>query len=89
MRCAQGGNQTDDAPYHVYKVLKEFDVEVGPVAPAFGQSGYGTQYRMLGQQVPWNKTEGQDEVRICDYLREGFLVEVDPAVIYEARKFPM
>ncbi|KZP11315.1 hypothetical protein FIBSPDRAFT_819638 [Athelia psychrophila] len=30
--------------YHVYEVIKEFDVLSGPIAPWFGQPGQGTQY---------------------------------------------
>ncbi|KAI1073215.1 hypothetical protein LB507_010797 [Fusarium sp. FIESC RH6] len=30
--------------YHVYNVTKEFVVEAGPIAPAFGQPGLGTQF---------------------------------------------
>jgi len=30
--------------YHVYKVIKSFEVEAGPIAPYFGQPGAGTQY---------------------------------------------
>ncbi|KAG0028659.1 hypothetical protein BGZ82_008328 [Podila clonocystis] len=30
--------------YHVYRVVKPFVVEAGPIAPYFGQPGAGTQY---------------------------------------------
>jgi hypothetical protein len=30
--------------YHVYRVEKQFNVTSGPIAPAFGQPGQGTQY---------------------------------------------
>ncbi|CAG7565980.1 unnamed protein product [Fusarium equiseti] len=30
--------------YHVYNVTKEFKVEAGPIAPAFGQPGLATQF---------------------------------------------
>ncbi|KZV94524.1 hypothetical protein EXIGLDRAFT_834944 [Exidia glandulosa HHB12029] len=30
--------------YHIYKVAKKFVVQAGPIAPAFGQPGQGTQY---------------------------------------------
>jgi len=47
----------DDSPgftcnYHAYKVLKAFEVEGGPVAPAFGQPGYGLQYQLLSALLP-------------------------------------
>ena len=38
--------------YRAYKVLKDFRVEGGPIAPAFGQPGKGVQYLLLGSLVP-------------------------------------
>ena len=38
--------------YRAYKVLKDFRVEGGPIAPAFGQPGKGVQYMLLGSLVP-------------------------------------
>jgi RHS repeat-associated protein len=32
-------------PLRIFEVLKPFEVEAGKIAPAFGQLGYGTQYR--------------------------------------------
>lgn len=40
--------------YHVYKVLKSFDVESGPIAPGFGQIGHGRQYQLVGSLLPGN-----------------------------------
>jgi len=42
----------DDSPgftcnYHIYKVVKAFTVEAGPIAPAFGQPGLGLQYQLV------------------------------------------
>jgi hypothetical protein len=34
------------APYNVYEVLKPLEVDAGPTAPWFGESGMGTQYRL-------------------------------------------
>ncbi|MEA2716667.1 MAG: hypothetical protein QOI99_984 [Actinomycetota bacterium] len=38
--------------YRLYKVLKEFRVDGGPIAPAFGQPGKGVQYMLVGSLVP-------------------------------------
>jgi hypothetical protein len=38
--------------YHEYHVVKSFVVESGPIAPAFGQLGYGRQYQLVGSLVP-------------------------------------
>jgi hypothetical protein len=38
--------------YHEYRVVKSFKVESGPIAPAFGQPGYGRQYQLVGSLVP-------------------------------------
>jgi len=38
--------------YRAYRVLKDFRVEGGPIAPAFGQPGKGVQYMLDGTLVP-------------------------------------
>ncbi len=38
--------------YRAYRVLKEFRVDGGPIAPAFGQPGKGVQYMLQGSLVP-------------------------------------
>lgn len=38
--------------YHLYRVTREFSVTGGPIAPAFGQRGYGFQYLLVGSMVP-------------------------------------
>lgn len=42
--------------YHDYRVLKPFAVEAGPIAPAFGQPGRGTQYQLVGSLLPGGAT---------------------------------
>jgi Tuberculosis necrotizing toxin len=47
----------DNAPgftcnYHTYKVLRAFQVEAGPAAPAFGQPGLGLQYQLVAPLLP-------------------------------------
>lgn len=49
--------------YHVYKVVKPFDVEAGPIAPYFGQPGAGTQYRTFSN--------------IMTLIKDGFLEPID------------
>lgn len=51
-----------DAGYHKYRVAAQLPVWAGPIAPAFGQSGGGTQYFMLEATI--------------DLLHRGFLQEV-------------
>jgi hypothetical protein len=38
--------------YHLYKVLKAFKVETGPIAPGFGQRGLGRQYQLVSSLIP-------------------------------------
>jgi hypothetical protein len=38
--------------YHLYRVLKPFEVEVGPIAPGFGQPGLGLQYQLVSSLLP-------------------------------------
>ncbi|GAA1182034.1 hypothetical protein F4556_005376 [Kitasatospora gansuensis] len=38
--------------YHVYKVLRPFTVDAGPIAPWFGQPGYGWQFQLDARHVP-------------------------------------
>jgi hypothetical protein len=42
----------DGCNYHLYLVVREFRVEGGPIAPAFGQRGYGLQYLLVSGLVP-------------------------------------
>ena len=45
-------------PYYQYKVLKPLPVEAGPAAPAFGQIGGATQYRLQGNLTVQNLIDG-------------------------------
>jgi hypothetical protein len=38
--------------YHLYRVIKRFAAEEGPIAPAFGQIGHGLQIQLVGALVP-------------------------------------
>jgi len=47
----------DSAPpascnYHDYQVIKTFTVDAGPIAPWFGQPGYGLQYQLDATLIP-------------------------------------
>jgi len=48
------GASLGNCNYHEYEVLKPFAVEAGPIAPGFGQPGYGIQYLPDGHvSVQW------------------------------------
>ena len=49
--------------YHRYKVVKEFDVESGKIAPAFEQPGGGIQYYIEKKDI--------DEL-----IKSGYLIEL-------------
>ena len=48
--------RTDDPAhlcnYHLYRVSRAFDVDAGPIAPAFQQPGGGLQYLLMSAYVP-------------------------------------
>jgi hypothetical protein len=58
---------TPQANYHVYCVLRTFDVDGGPIAPWFGQPGLGVQYKLEAESfsVSW-------------LIDHGYLVEERP-----------
>ena len=43
MRALRPGSEK--SPFSAFRVLKPFEVEAGTIAPAFGQVGFGTQFR--------------------------------------------
>ena len=45
-------NPAASCNYHDYRVEKPFKVDAGPIAPWFGQPGYGWQYQLDGTLVP-------------------------------------
>ena len=45
-------NPAASCNYHDYRVEKPFKVDAGPIAPWFGQRGYGWQYQLDGAVVP-------------------------------------
>lgn len=46
------GTPAQDCNYFVYEVLRSFEVNAGPIAPWFFQTGGGTQYQLNGELVP-------------------------------------
>jgi hypothetical protein len=38
--------------YHLYRVLKPFETETGPIAPDFGQPGLGLQFQLVSSLLP-------------------------------------
>ena len=50
-----------DYDYHLYKVIKPFQVNSCSISPAFGYPGGGTQYR--------------SDIKIKDLIRDGFIRE--------------
>ena len=55
--------------YHDYRVLKPFAVEAGPIAPAFGQPGRGTQYQLVSSLLPGGATASVRWLVTHGYLR--------------------
>ncbi|MEU1724804.1 TNT domain-containing protein [Nonomuraea sp. NPDC005692] len=70
--------------YHAFRVLKSFRVEVGPAAPAFEQSGGGTQYHVLSRYIP-EAPQTSEEVPVSWLLANGYLEEIEPVVVTVVR----
>lgn len=60
--------ETPLSNYHLYCVLKPFDVDAGPIAPWFEQIGLGLQYKLV------QGTNGS----VSSLLTNGYLVEERP-----------
>ena len=58
--------------YHDYRVVKAFTVDAGPIAPWFGQPGYGWQYQLNGALVPGAPTQ----LNVLWLVSNGYLVPV-------------
>ena len=65
-----------DAPggcnYHLYQVVREFRVQGGPIAPAFGQRGYGVQYLLVGSLIPG----APSQINVMWLVANGYLQRV-------------
>lgn len=55
--------------YNLYKVVHDFNVDGGPIAPAFGQPGHGLQYFLVGTLVPG----APDRLNVKWLIDNGFL----------------
>ena len=58
--------------YHVYVVVREFKVLAGPIAPAFGQRGYGLQYLLVSSLIPG----APPTINIMWLLENGYIQRV-------------
>jgi hypothetical protein len=58
--------------YHLYKVVRPFTVDAGPIAPWFGQMGKGLQYVTC---VATNLAQPCSSPNVADLLRRGDLQE--------------
>jgi hypothetical protein len=63
--------QTPQSNYHVYCVLKSFDVDAGPIAPWFEQIGLGLQYKLDAALVPGSPST----LSVTWLLSNGYLTE--------------
>jgi hypothetical protein len=71
------GDPLYDYNYHVYKVLKEFMVDEGSIAPWFNQAGLGTQYRtcLSSTSKPYQCTD-QKSWNVKYLIDHGYLQEL-------------
>ncbi|WP_441249401.1 TNT domain-containing protein [Kitasatospora sp. McL0602] len=58
--------------YHDYQVLKPFTVDAGPIAPWFGQPGYGWQYQLDAALLPG----GPERLNVMWLVDNGYLSRV-------------
>lgn len=65
---------TTRSNYHVYCVLKSFDVDGGPIAPWFEQLGLGVQYKLVAAYVP----ASAGAISVTWLITNGYLVEERP-----------
>jgi len=55
--------------YHLYLVVKPFMAETGPIAPAFGQPGFGLQYEIVSSLLPGTP----DTANVMWLVSKGYL----------------
>lgn len=65
-------NPPEPCNYHDYRVIKEFTVDAGPVAPWFAQPGYGLQYQLNASLIPGAPAA----VNVLWLLNNGYLQRV-------------
>ncbi|WP_035290207.1 TNT domain-containing protein [Actinokineospora spheciospongiae] len=66
------GNPAAGCNYHIYKVLRPFDVNAGPIAPWFYQLGGGLQYQLNGTLIPG----APGQVNVMWLLDNGYLERI-------------
>jgi hypothetical protein len=66
------GNPAAGCNYHDYQVLKPFTVDAGPIAPWFGQPGYGWQYQLDATLLPG----GPSRLNVLWLVDNGYLARV-------------
>jgi Tuberculosis necrotizing toxin len=59
--------------YHDYRVLKPFAVDAGPIAPWFGQPGYGLQYQLDASLIPG----GPAQLNVMWLVNNGYLARLN------------
>ncbi|GII62458.1 hypothetical protein Skr01_25430 [Sphaerisporangium krabiense] len=62
--------------YHVYRVIKEFAVDFGPIASAFQQPGGGSQYHLVSRLIA-EAPQNRDEVAVGWLVQNGYLVRLN------------
>lgn len=55
--------------YNLYRVVRDFAVDGGPIAPAFGQPGLGLQYLLVGALVP----NAPERINVRWLIDNGFI----------------
>lgn len=65
---------TPESNYHLYCVLRPFDVQAGPIAPWFAQPGLGLQFRLDARYLPAAGTG----LSVTWLLANGYLTEERP-----------
>ena len=66
------GNPAAGCNYHDYRVARPLAVDSGPIAPWFGQPGYGWQYQLNSALVPGAPTA----LNVLWLVEKGYLVPV-------------
>lgn len=65
-------NPAASCNYHDYRVAKPFKVDAGPIAPWFGQPGYGWQYQLDATLVPNAPTQ----LNVLWLINNGYLTRL-------------
>ncbi|AUG80665.1 hypothetical protein CFP65_5991 [Kitasatospora sp. MMS16-BH015] len=66
------GSPAELCNYHDYQVVKPFTVDAGPIAPWFGQPGFGWQYQLDAALLPG----GPDRLNVLWLVENGYLARV-------------